>query len=38
MQSVHLLTDAPIGALVEVTLAEAGPVSLAGVERLPVAA
>jgi len=38
MQSVHLLTDAPIGALVDVTLADAGPVSLAGVERVPIAA
>ena len=38
LQSVHLHTDAPIGALVEVELVQAGPVSLGGVERLAVAA
>ena len=38
LQSVHLPTDAPIGALVEVELIQAGPVSLGGTERLAVAA
>jgi tRNA-2-methylthio-N6-dimethylallyladenosine synthase len=38
LQSVHLLTDAPIGTLVEATLTDAGPNSLAGMERLRVAA
>jgi tRNA-2-methylthio-N6-dimethylallyladenosine synthase len=38
LQSVHLLTDAPIGALVEVDLVAAGPVSMSGVERVAAAA
>ncbi|MBO9624220.1 MAG: tRNA (N6-isopentenyl adenosine(37)-C2)-methylthiotransferase MiaB [Sphingomonas sp.] len=38
LQSVHLTTDAKIGDLVEVEIVEAGPNSLAGVERLPAAA
>jgi len=37
LQSVHLLTDAPIGALVEVDLVQAGPNSLAGVPVVPAA-
>ncbi|SEN35483.1 tRNA-i(6)A37 thiotransferase enzyme MiaB [Sphingomonas gellani] len=38
LQSVHLMTDAPIGALVEVELVQAGPNSLAGVKRVRAAA
>jgi tRNA-2-methylthio-N6-dimethylallyladenosine synthase len=38
LQSVHLLTDAQIGDLVEVELVQAGPNSLAGVERVRQAA
>ena len=38
LQSVHLTTDAPVGALVAVTLAGAGPNSMAGAVRQPVAA
>lgn len=38
LQSVHLITDAAVGDLVEVELTAAGPVSLAGVERLARAA
>ncbi len=38
LQSIHLTTDAPIGALVEVEVVEAGPNSLAGVERVRAAA
>ena len=38
LQSVHLLTDARIGDLIEVELASAGPNSLAGVERVRQAA
>ncbi|VXC83898.1 tRNA (N6-isopentenyl adenosine(37)-C2)-methylthiotransferase MiaB [Sphingomonas sp. AX6] len=38
LQSIHLMTDAPIGALVEVEVVEAGPNSLSGVERVKVAA
>ncbi len=38
LQSVHLLTDAKIGDLVEVELARADPNSLAGIERLRQAA
>ena len=38
LQSIHLITDAPIGALVEVEIVEAGPNSLSGVERVKVAA
>ncbi len=38
LQSVHLLTDAPICALVEAELVEGGPNSLRGVERLHAAA
>jgi len=38
LQSVHLETDAAIGDLVEVDLLSAGPNSLAGAARLPVAA
>jgi tRNA-2-methylthio-N6-dimethylallyladenosine synthase len=37
LQSVHLLTEAPIGALVEVDLIQAGPNSLAGVPVSPAA-
>ena len=37
LQSVHLLTDAPIGALLEVDLVQAGPNSLAGVPVMPAA-
>jgi tRNA-2-methylthio-N6-dimethylallyladenosine synthase len=33
LQSVHLMTDAPVGALVTVDLVQAGPNSLAGIER-----
>ena len=38
LQSVHLTTDAPIGALVEVEIVEAGPNSLSGIERVRTAA
>ncbi|MGN6622033.1 MAG: tRNA (N6-isopentenyl adenosine(37)-C2)-methylthiotransferase MiaB [Sphingomonas sp.] len=38
LQSVHLITDAEIGDLIEVELAQAGPNSLAGVERISAAA
>ena len=38
LQSVHLLTDAKIGELVEVELVRADPNSLSGVERVRVAA
>ncbi|MHA3840300.1 tRNA (N6-isopentenyl adenosine(37)-C2)-methylthiotransferase MiaB [Sphingomonas aestuarii] len=38
LQSIHLTTDAPIGALVEVEIVEAGPNSLSGVERVRAAA
>ena len=34
LQSVHMLTDASIGTVVEATLADAGPNSLAGLERI----
>ena len=37
LQSVHLVTEAAIGELVEVTLAAAGPNSLSGVQRMRVA-
>ena len=38
LQSVHVMTDAAIGDLVEVEIARADPNSLAGVERVRVAA
>ena len=38
LQSVHLLTDARIGDLVEVDIVRADPNSLSGVERVKVAA
>lgn len=38
LQSVHLITDAPIGAMIEVELVSAGPNSLAGAELASVAA
>jgi tRNA-2-methylthio-N6-dimethylallyladenosine synthase len=38
LQSVHLDTDAAIGALIEVEIASAGPNSLGGVERVRAAA
>ena len=38
LQSVHLMTDARIGDLVEVDLVAAGPVSLSGAERVAQAA
>lgn len=38
LQSIHLMTDAPIGALVEVEVVEAGPNSLSGVELVKAAA
>ena len=38
LQSVHLQTEAAVGSLLEVELADAGPVSLAGRSRLPIAA
>ena len=38
LQSVHLVTDATVGDLVEVELVQAGPNSLAGLARLPIAA
>lgn len=38
LQSVHLMTDAAIGDMVSVDLLSAGPVSLAGAERVRVAA
>lgn len=34
LQSVHLMTDAPVGSLVEVTLTAAGPNSLSGATRV----
>jgi len=38
LQSVHVLTDAPIGAMIEVEIASAGPNSIAGTELVNVAA
>ncbi|HEU0043013.1 tRNA (N6-isopentenyl adenosine(37)-C2)-methylthiotransferase MiaB [Sphingomonas sp.] len=38
LQSVHLLTDAQVGDLVEVELVQAGPNSLSGLERISQAA
>ncbi|WP_315761302.1 tRNA (N6-isopentenyl adenosine(37)-C2)-methylthiotransferase MiaB [Sphingomonas sp. Y38-1Y] len=38
LQSVHLMTDAPIGTIVEVEIVRADPNSLAGVERVRAAA
>ena len=38
LQSVHLMTDARIGDLVEVEIVQAGPNSLAGIERVKAAA
>jgi tRNA-2-methylthio-N6-dimethylallyladenosine synthase len=38
LQSVHLATEAPIGAMVEVEIASAGPHSLAGAELIQAAA
>ncbi|SFS12313.1 tRNA (N6-isopentenyl adenosine(37)-C2)-methylthiotransferase MiaB [Sphingomonas jatrophae] len=38
LQSIHLATDAPIGALVPVEIVAAGPNSVSGVERVAVAA
>ncbi|WP_423607240.1 tRNA (N6-isopentenyl adenosine(37)-C2)-methylthiotransferase MiaB [Sphingomonas sp. MS122] len=38
LQSVHLMTDAQVGDLVEVEIVQAGPNSLAGVERVKAAA
>ena len=38
LQSVHLMTDAPIGSLVEVEIVQAGPNSLGSVERVQKAA
>ncbi|WP_267395827.1 MULTISPECIES: tRNA (N6-isopentenyl adenosine(37)-C2)-methylthiotransferase MiaB [unclassified Sphingomonas] len=38
LQSVHLLTEAPIGAMVEVDIVRADPNSLSGLARLKVAA
>jgi tRNA-2-methylthio-N6-dimethylallyladenosine synthase len=38
LQSVHLMTDAAIGDMVPVDLLSAGPVSLAGAERVCAAA
>ena len=38
LQSVHLITDAKVGDLVEVEIVSAGPNSLAGIERVRVAA
>ncbi|WP_156143803.1 tRNA (N6-isopentenyl adenosine(37)-C2)-methylthiotransferase MiaB [Sphingomonas taxi] len=38
LQSIHLMTDAAIGDMVSVDLLSAGPVSLAGAERVRVAA
>jgi tRNA-2-methylthio-N6-dimethylallyladenosine synthase len=38
LQSVHLATDAPIGALVDVEIVQAGPNSLGAVERMREAA
>jgi tRNA-2-methylthio-N6-dimethylallyladenosine synthase len=38
LQSIHLITDAQIGDLVEVEIVSAGPNSLAGVERVRAAA
>ena len=38
LQSIHLITDATIGDLVEVEIVSAGPNSLAGIERVKQAA
>ena len=38
LQSVHLQTDAPIGTMIEVDIATAGPNSLGAIARVPVAA
>ena len=38
LQSVHLLTDAAVGELIEVELVSAGPVSLGGVATARLAA
>jgi len=38
LQSVHLVTDARVGDMVEVAIVEAGPNSLSGVERVRAAA
>lgn len=38
LQSVHVMTDAPIGALVEVEIVKAGPNAVAGVELVRIAA
>jgi tRNA-2-methylthio-N6-dimethylallyladenosine synthase len=38
LQSIHLITDAKVGDLVEVEIVSAGPNSLAGVERVRAAA
>ena len=38
LQSVHLMTDAQIGDLVEVEIVQAGPNSLAGVAKVKAAA
>ncbi len=38
LQSVHMLTDAPIGSMVDVLVTHAGPNSIGAVERAPAAA
>ena len=38
LQSVHLMTDAPIGAMVETEIVAAGPNSVSGFERMRTAA
>jgi tRNA-2-methylthio-N6-dimethylallyladenosine synthase len=38
LQSVHLMTDAPIGTMVEVDITSAGPNSLGAAEKVPAAA
>ena len=38
LQSIHLMTDASVGDLLDVEITAAGPNSLTGIERLPVAA
>jgi tRNA-2-methylthio-N6-dimethylallyladenosine synthase len=38
LQSVHLQTDAPVGALIDVEITSAGPNSLGAVERIPAVA
>jgi tRNA-2-methylthio-N6-dimethylallyladenosine synthase len=38
LQSIHLITDAKIGDLVEVEIVSAGPNSLAGLEKIRAAA